>query len=318
MFTPLLLLLLAAAQDRTAAEWWQQGTALYEQDRYAEAAEAFAHVTQLEPQRGTPLVMLGLCEYKLGRPGEALEHLQAGKRLGITDDPQLRRVAAFHEGLLLMDRGDFEAARHILAGLSRDGVVSGELAMALGMAAMRVRPSRFRPGDALEQIVRRAGRAESLGAQRKVKEGIAEYEGLVQEFGTERNVQFAFGKFLLDNHEDDRAVAAFERELANTPGHLLARLGIAGIQARLDPRAGLPFAEQAVQLNPKLPEAHYVLGYVLLETGETARALEELELASRGVPEDPRVWFALGRAYSRLGRKTDAERARENFNRLSR
>jgi predicted Zn-dependent protease len=47
------------------------------------------------------------------------------------------------------------------------------------------------------------------------------------------------------------------------------------------------------------------------------RAIPELEGAEKVFHRDPRVYFALGSAYSRVGRKQDAARARATFERLS-
>jgi predicted Zn-dependent protease len=56
---------------------------------------------------------------------------------------------------------------------------------------------------------------------------------------------------------------------------------------------------------------------LLLHTQDTDRAIGELELARRAVPDDPRVYYALGRAYARARRPEDAERARATFKRLT-
>ena len=114
-----------------------------------------------------------------------------------------------------------------------------------------------------------------------------------------------------------RALAAFRREIENSPQHLLARLGIAGILVETDPAAGLPYAQQAVELAPGLAEAHYLLGMLLLSTGALEKAIAELETAQHRDPADARVYFALGRAYAMAHRTKDAARARAEFARLS-
>jgi len=63
--------------------------------------------------------------------------------------------------------------------------------------------------------------------------------------------------------------------------------------------------------------AHYLLGLLLLDTNDYERALPELEIAQRAFPREPKVYFALGSAYSRAGRKQDAARARSMFERLT-
>jgi tetratricopeptide (TPR) repeat protein len=85
----------------------------------------------------------------------------------------------------------------------------------------------------------------------------------------------------------------------------------------LDSAAGLPYAEEAVNLNPRMPFAHYLLGLLYLDTDNYLKAIPELEIAEKSFPKDAKVYFALGSAYSRGGRKQDAERARTKFQRLS-
>jgi predicted Zn-dependent protease len=85
---------------------------------------------------------------------------------------------------------------------------------------------------------------------------------------------------------------------------------------RNDYEAALPLAEQAARLEPKLYPARNLLGRVLLELGQVERAVKELEEGARLAPNVPEMQYALARAYTRAGRKQDAARARETFQRL--
>ena len=75
--------------------------------------------------------------------------------------------------------------------------------------------------------------------------------------------------------------------------------------------------ERAAQLSPKLPFAHYILGMLRLETGNPAGAIPELEIAQKAFPAEAGVYFSLGKAYARVGRKADAASARAEFARLN-
>jgi predicted Zn-dependent protease len=76
-------------------------------------------------------------------------------------------------------------------------------------------------------------------------------------------------------------------------------------------------AEEAVKLHPRLPLSHYILGRLYLESADIPHAIEQLEIAKTYVPDEPKIYFALSRAYAKANRKQDAERAREAFTRLS-
>jgi predicted Zn-dependent protease len=145
-----------------------------------------------------------------------------------------------------------------------------------------------------------------------------EYDLLARDYVKVPNVQYAYGRFLLTNRDEEGALAAFQRELENWPKHVLARCQIAYIKLnRKEIEAGLPLAEEAARQAPRLPLAHYLLGRLLLEAGQNGRAAQELETAAEMVPNEAKIYFALARAYERANRKADAERARDAFKRLS-
>ncbi|MCI0663946.1 MAG: tetratricopeptide repeat protein [Acidobacteria bacterium] len=294
--------------------WFYLATLHYDRDSFAEAAEAFRKATNLSPKIGTAWVMLGLSEFKLGRHDDSLKHIQKGRQLGITDNPQLMNVMLYHEGLLLLHKGDFDAAQKTLSKLSREGVENDGLINALGQAVLRVRPDQ----EQQAAIVRRAGQAEYFATQKKFEEALGEYERLVRDFPREQNLQYAYGRYLLTSNNEEKAIEAFKQEIANNSSHLLARLMIADTKLRLrDYAGGLPFAEEALKLRSDLPIAHFLVGSLLLEIGKTAQAINELETARRLLPDEPKIYFVLGRAYARANRKVDAERARATFERLN-
>jgi len=55
---------------------------------------------------------------------------------------------------------------------------------------------------------------------------------------------------------------------------------------------------------------------VLLELGQTDRAIAELEKAARLAPNSVQTYFSLARAYQRAGRTEDVKRARDTFTKL--
>jgi predicted Zn-dependent protease len=80
----------------------------------------------------------------------------------------------------------------------------------------------------------------------------------------------------------------------------------------------LPFAEEAVKLDPRSFAGRNALGRALLEKGDLARGTAELEAGAKLAPDSAEMQFALARAYSRSGRKEEAEKARAEFVRLQR
>ncbi len=309
-----------ALRPQWAEGWWYLATILYEHDNYAEAARGFAQAARLQPKAGATWAMLGICEFQLARYDDALIHIQQGRQVGVNDNVELTRVMRYHEGVLSILKGDFERGQQTLGTLSYEGLKSEDLIIALGLAALRIgmTPKEVDINYRDRALIRRAGLAEHFAAQKNMSDAQREYDMLARDFARVPNVQYAYGRYLLANRDEDGALAAFMKELENWPKHVLARCQIANIKLqRKEIQEGLKYAEEAAQQAPRLPLAHYLHGRLLLEAGQNERAVEALELAAKMVPNEAKTYFALARAYTRVKRKADAERARETFTRLS-
>ena len=307
-----------ALRPAWADGWWSLGTIHYDRDEHKQAAVAFRKVIALQPEKGSPRVMLGLCEFELGDDDAALKHIEQGKERGLNPDEQFQQVMLFHEGVLLLRKGRFNRAGEAFSDLSKLGLQNDDLILDLGMAALRMIPKNLpAEGTPGREVVRRAGRAEALAAAKKFDEAKLEYANLVAEYPDYPDIHYAQGRFLLGLSEVDAAVAAFQQEIKNSPQNIPARLQIAAARYRLDSADGLKYAEEAVQLDPREPFGHYLLGLLYLDTQNFSGAISELEIAKRTYVKIPDVYFALGNAYARAGRKQEAAQARAVFTRLN-
>jgi serine/threonine protein kinase len=109
----------------------------------------------------------------------------------------------------------------------------------------------------------------------------------------------------------ESAQQLYERALALDPEFALAYADLSDVHSemhwsRYDPSAERvaqqrEAAEAALRLAPELPRAHHVMG-VWHYRGERdyARALVEYDLAARGMPNDPYIWFDMGAVHRRL------------------
>jgi serine/threonine-protein kinase len=71
-------------------------------------------------------------------------------------------------------------------------------------------------------------------------------------------------------------------------------------------------AEEALRLDPELPEAHKAMGLWLYWAElDFERALEEFEVAARGRPNDPGIWTWIGLVHRRAGNWDEAVAAHE-------
>lgn len=154
---------------------------------------------------------------------------------------------------------------------------------------------------------------------------LAEYKagGLTEQF-PEVFIWNAIARVNLEAGRYDAALAAYKNGYASVPGSSLpevekstwlARLhhGTARTHARMGRhKEALEGVEQVRQMILQGGEAgrqywqayHYLAGYVKLETGDTAAALEHLLQAN---PTDPFHALLLGRAYEKAGRKAEAK-----------
>ena len=307
-----------ALRPRWSEGWWSLGTIQYDQDKYAPAARSFEKLLALDRKNGTAHTMLGLCQYELGKDGPALKNLLAAESIGIIKDEQLRRVTLYHLGVLQLRAGKFGAARESFGQLVRDRVITKETTSGMGLAALLIRPKDAPAGGTPgSKIVEQVGQTEVQLFSNQFDPARKTYEQLVAEFPDYPNLHFAFGRFLLETHETDAAVQQFETELKRDPKNVNSMLEIAMALQLVDPGEGLKYAEEAVKLTPKLSLGHYLVGTLRLNSGDAQGAVPELELAQRSFPEESGVYYALGTAYSRIGRKADAAKARAEFTRLS-
>lgn len=305
-----------ALQPRWEEGWWSLGTLEYDQDHYAKAALDFERVLGLNPAHGTAHAMLGLCQFELHQDEPALKNLLAAERFGIVKDEQLRNVALYHLGLLQLRARKYRDAHETLLQLARDGVRTKELIVALGQSALLTRPQESLP-EPNDGVIEGAGQAEARLATKDFDRAKQIYAGLTTAYPDYPNLHFAYGRLLLEAHETDEAVKEFQSELERDPKNVNSLLEIAAVRYQVDSQDGLKYAEEAVKLAPGMPFAHYLLGLLRLDTGNAAGAIPEFELARKAFPKEAQVYFSLGSAYARAGRKAKAAKARAEFVRLN-
>jgi tetratricopeptide (TPR) repeat protein len=277
--------------------YWSLGTAFYELDRYADAKNAFARVVRLQPKHAAAFGFKGLCEVQLKDYEGALDDLMRAADLGITEPKDLVDAVAYNTAIALTRLEKYEFA---LGALLRIPMIPSEL-----------------PPDRRELIML-AGRGAYYQAARKPTAAKSAFELLAQRYPDTPNVHYAYGVYLLED-EPDRGIEEFKQELKVSPDHLPSILQIAfEYLKRSDWESARPWAQKAVDLDPRDFAARRALGQVLLETGSTAESIAQLETGVKLAPDSPSLRFMLARAYQKAGRQADAQRERAEFLRLDR
>ncbi|MGA8025903.1 MAG: tetratricopeptide repeat protein [Bryobacteraceae bacterium] len=297
--------------------WWYLGTLYYDSDQYTDGLAAFRRLTLLEPKMTVAWAMLGLCEFETKNYDHALEHLQQAGVLGLAPDQSFFAVARYHEALLLTRSEQYDAAIDILSKMIAHGDTGPKQIEALGIACLfkPVLPSELPPTE--RELVMAVGRAMADAATRRTADAVAQLEALLRDHPNQPQLHYLYGLVLLAG-DPDKALQAFQEELAISPNHEQSFISIAGeYLKRTDYASALPFAEKAAAAEPNLYFGHAMLGRVLVEGDlDVARGAKELEIAARLAPTNLQVRFTLASAYSKLGRKEDAARERAEFLRL--
>ncbi len=295
---------------------WNLGTALYEVDRFAEARDAFRKVVAGHPENGTAWALKGLCEFRLKNFDAALEDLLQARKLPITGGRDVLDVARYHAGILLTRAAQFDQALMILNDFGTQGNESPGVIEAMGLAVLRmpILPADL-PGTKRD-LVLLAGRARYFQAARLMAGARNAFELLVSRYPDTPNVHYAYGVFLLAE-EPDKGIEVFQRELKVSPQNTYAKLQIAFAYIRKgEYDKALPWAKDGAAEAPTDYVARHAYGQALLETGDVAAALTELEAGAKLAPDSPIMHFVLAKAYRRAGRTADAEKAQQEFLRL--
>jgi tetratricopeptide (TPR) repeat protein len=167
--------------------------------------------------------------------------------------------------------------------------------------------------------------AEALEAQDRWNEAAAEYRAILAQNSNLPGIHFRLGRLLLSLPESavtpetrEEARKEFESELQINPRNAGAEyvLGELARQARDWPQAIERFF-RATKLDTNFADAFIGLGRSLIADKQFSRSIAPLEHAVKLQPANPAAHYHLAIAYSRVGRKEDAERATSAFKQAS-
>jgi tetratricopeptide (TPR) repeat protein len=296
--------------------WWFLGELLYDQNNYPEARDSLRRLIALDQTTGPGFALLGLCEFETKDYAKSLNHIYQARRLGLGDDPQIRRVVLFHEMLLLTRLEEYESAMQVLMSVVKDGGTGPAVIEAAGIAGLRrpIFPEELPPGD--KDLIESAGRAVCAMALRDPAAAQASFAELVAAYPKAPNVHYLYGSFLSAT-DKDAGLLEYQKELELNPKHTEALATIAlEHEARGDLETAISYARRAVDADAHFFGAHAVLGKLLANAGQAEEGIKELEIARQQAPDSPQVHFSLATAYSMAGKKAEAARERAEFARL--
>ncbi|MGO9339465.1 MAG: tetratricopeptide repeat protein [Terracidiphilus sp.] len=309
----------AVAEDPGSEQGlWYLGTLLYEKAQYAEARDELRIFMTLHPDAGPGWALLGLSEYETRDYRRALDHLQHAMALGMGDRQELVQIVFDHVAVLLTRFERYDDSLDMLLKMLANGTQQPELIEPAGLAGLRLPllPAEIPPDR--RELVEMAGRAVLAVQTQHYEEAESEFNKLLAAYPNEPGVHFLHGAYLMELHPD-RAVPEFERELEISPSHVLARVRLAQqLMGQGDFDRALALAQQAIKIEPQRASAHMMAGEALVAKGQSADGIKELEIARSDDPAVSRTHWDLLRAYAAAGRKEDAEREKQEIEKLYR
>jgi len=296
--------------------WWNVGSITYDQDKYSECAPAFHKLAALKPDLAAAWTMAGLCEYRLRQLDVALSSLTHAEQLGFQENTELSRTARLHLALLLTKTGSFEHAIVLLTELTRIDKKTPEIILVAGIAGLRKPWLPSEVPEAERDKVLKLGDAMAAAMEQDTQLAMSKFDAALAVYPSEPNFHFRYGAFLRLS-DPERGITEIKKALELDPNHIPALVGLAMIYIKNgEGQTGRLYAERAVKASPNDFATHIALGRALLDTEDAAGAARELEIAVKLAPNSPEAHFTLAAAYSRLGRKADADRENQTFKRL--
>jgi predicted Zn-dependent protease len=247
---------------------------------------------------------------------QSIASLERASVLGVGDNKELRSVTNYHLAVLFNRFEQYERASDVWLRVLQDRHESTLILQGMGLTMLRLAYLPDETPPEKRELVARTGKAAYLAFTNQREEADREYRSLINDYPGAAGVHYAYGIFLMRD-APDTALDEFRQELQLSPNHVPTLLQLAfEYLKRGEAEKGLPYAEKAVQLDPKMFLARNALGRILLELGQIDRAVGELEAGVKLESNSPEMYYALAKAYSKAGRDADAQRARSEFRRL--
>ena len=255
-----------------------RGVALYSQNRFVEADNAFASALKQDPHDEESTQMRGLTLYRLGRPADAIPLLEAAHNW----TSQTKIDPSYVLALCYLDIRRYDDARRAFATQYR-----------------------FPPDSAPAYLL-----AARMLLRREYLPVAQDFARKALELDPQLPLAHALlGEIALAGEHLPEAIAEFERERARNPleGSIYDRLGDAYTRVG-DYAKAQQALQQALLLEPNSTGPYILLGKVFLKSQDPVSATMYLERAEKMDPGNYMTHNFLGQAYRALGRADDANR----------
>jgi predicted Zn-dependent protease len=289
----------------------------FNQRDYAHAAEVLEKGLALDPEMNTAQAMLGISDFNLGRNEEAKAALEKALAANPLDDHAEIALAR-----LLIATAQPEQAtlrlRHYLARNPRDQqawYLLGKTYLQLSEDSL-AKVNEIDPNSVTAHEV--AGEIDE--SMHNYDGALSEYNKAVQLAPGEPGTHYHLGNAFWLEAKWDAAQREFEAEHKNDPRNCTTewKLGNTLLSANQQASQALPYLDRAIDHCPGLMQAHVDRANAQLQSGEPAKAVDDLLPAEKESPNEPSIHFLLSKAYKALGNSQEAREQIEIYGRLQR
>jgi putative PEP-CTERM system TPR-repeat lipoprotein len=272
-----------------------------------QAIDAAEQLQRLQPDSTAPYLLLARAYAATGESGQVQEQMQRilerdpDNALALIVGAQSRLYEQeLDEAREYLERVPDEARAHpaYLAARGRLAAQEDELGAA--------RDYYKRAHDAApsgESVTRLAEVVHALGHDDQAEVLLREW---VEEHPQDTGAQQALGDLYIRQDRSAEAGEAYKAVLEQNPGSVEALNNLAWILREEEPEEALGYAEHAASLQPEDPRVLDTFGMVLLENGETERAVRQLREAVSLAPNAGVLRYHLARALVSAGRRDEA------------
>ena len=297
------------------------GVMRYFQGDWAGAAEQFRKVLEAQPKQWKVKAFLGMCDGRLGKPGDARPVLQ--EALPHLQDGPFKTQVGLELAEILYQADDLNAAVEVIRILLPSNSTNVDV---LYSTARIYSDLANRSRDALLLTAPDSGRTHQLMAEMLINRGearaaIAEYRKALEVEPKLRGVHTELGEAILQDSRQEPALEAAEKEFRAALAENLAdtnaeyRLGTI-CSLRRDYKTAIEHYSRAISIQPDYAFAHQGLGVAWSKMGQPEKALGELLTAAHLDPLNSNTHYRLGTVYRALGRESDSKRELAAFEKL--
>lgn len=288
---------------------------------YSKAAQNFREALKLRPSLWKAQALLGMCEKRLGRIGEAQKLLESSfPRL---QDEKFRLSAGMDLVEIEYQEGDLTKAGDVLKVLQKLSPADVDVIYTSYRVYSKLE---YQAMESLAMVAPDSARMHQLIAEHLINtsdlgDAIEQYRKAMQLDSRLPGIHYELGEAILQQSTSQpslkEAEVEFNAELAVSPNDPKAecKLGhIYTLQSNLE--AAFQHYSRALQLNPNDVDAQIGLGEVLASMGRREKAFECYLSAERLDPLNETAHYRLATMYKQMGRKTEADSEMSAFEKL--